>query len=241
MQSSLSFVSTVQDFIGQHPEAPLKDIRLFWNRMDSRTSKELYVMYNAIVLRMGLKVFETVLPDLERFNKEMTPSSRQHFRCICPGDGTYHISGIRTMAKKREIFKVDEDALKDMMASESISCGKSGTDVGENVLPVTEKEKNVPDVKTQGQEKSRKTIRADPGLEEKVEMYKELFLDRKKSVHRKQTYISYDMYCRLARILPLLSDDMSVPAFLDNVLAHHLETYSEELGELFRRKTPKTF
>ena len=51
------------------------------------------------------------------------------------------------MAKKREIFKVDEDALKDMMASESISCGKSGTDVGENVLPVTEKEKNVPEVK----------------------------------------------------------------------------------------------
>lgn len=47
------------------------------------------------------------------------------------------------MAKKREIFKVDEDALKDMMASESISCGKSGADVGENVLPVTEKEKNV--------------------------------------------------------------------------------------------------
>ena len=62
------------------------------------------------------------------------------------------------MAKKREIFKVDEDALKDMMASESISCGKSGADVGENVLPVTEKEKNVPEVKTQGQEKSRKTI-----------------------------------------------------------------------------------
>ena len=129
MQSNLSFVSTVQDFIGQHPEAPLKDIRLFWNRMDSRTSKELYVMYNAIVLRMGLKVFETVLPDLERFNKEMTPSSRQHFRCtllppsesllkdsrleaFCPGDGTYHISGIRTMAKKREIFKVDEGCLE---------------------------------------------------------------------------------------------------------------------------------
>lgn len=30
------------------------------------------------------------------------------------------------MAKKREIFKVDEDVLKDMMASESISCGKYG-------------------------------------------------------------------------------------------------------------------
>ena len=143
------------------------------------------------------------------------------------------------MAKKREIFKVDEDVLKDMMASESISCGKSGGDVGGNVVSATEKGKNMSEVEKQ--EKSRKTIRTDPGLEKKVEMYREMFLDKRKSVHRKQTYISYDMYCKLARILPLLSDDMSVPAFLDNVLAHHLETYSEELGELFRRKTQKTF
>lgn len=131
MQSSLSFVSTVQDFIGQHPNAPLKDIRLFWNRMDSRTSKELFVMYNTIISRMGLKVFDTVLPDLERFNKEMTPLSRQHFRCtllppseILLKDSRLEafaqemeriISRIKTMAKKREIFKVNEDALKDMM------------------------------------------------------------------------------------------------------------------------------
>lgn len=145
------------------------------------------------------------------------------------------------MAKKREIFKVDEDVLKDMMASESISCGKSGGDVGGNVVSATEKGKNVSEVEKQEQEKSRKTIRADPGLEKKVEMYRELFLDKRKSVHRKQTYISYDMYCKLARILPLLSDDMSVPAFLDNVLAHYLETYSKELGELFRRKTQEPF
>ncbi len=145
------------------------------------------------------------------------------------------------MAKKREIFKVDEDALKDMMASESIACGKYGIDVSENVLPATENEINVSEVETQGRGKSRKTIRADPGLEKRVEMYRELFLDKRKSVHRKQTYISYDMYCKLSRILPLLSDDMSVPAFLDNVLAHHLETYSKELGELFRRKTQEPF
>ncbi|MBT9900953.1 DUF3408 domain-containing protein [Bacteroides thetaiotaomicron] len=145
------------------------------------------------------------------------------------------------MAKKREIFKVDEDVLKDMMASESISCGKSGGDVGGNVVSPAEKGQNVLEIEKLEQEKSRKTIRADPGLEKKVEMYRELFLDKRKSVHRKQTYISYDMYCKLARILPLLSDDMSVPAFLDNVLAHHLETYSKELGELFRRKTQEPF
>ena len=145
------------------------------------------------------------------------------------------------MAKKREIFKVDEDVLKDMMASESITWGKSGGDVGGNVVFAAEKGKNVPEVEKLELEKSRKTIRADPGLEKKVEMYRELFLDKRRSVHRKQTYISYDMYCKLARILPLLSDDMSVPAFLDNVLTHHLETYSKELGELFRRKTQEPF
>lgn len=144
------------------------------------------------------------------------------------------------MAKKREIFKVNEDALKDMMASESISYMNSKSGCSEN-SPFIEKEEVIREVENQGQEKSRKTIRADPGLEEKVKEYRNLFLDKRKSVHRKQTYISYDVYCQLARILPLLSDDMSVPAFLDNVLEHHLETYNEELGELFRRKTPKTF
>ena len=69
------------------------------------------------------------------------------------------------MAKKREIFKVDEDALKDMMASESISCGKSGTDVGENVLPVTEKEKNVPDVNRQKEGPENDTRRSRTGRE----------------------------------------------------------------------------
>ena len=77
--------------------------------MDSRTSKELYVMYNAIVLRMGLKVFETVLPDLERFNKEMTPSSRtpssrQHFRCtlLPPSESLLKDSRLEAFAQEME-------------------------------------------------------------------------------------------------------------------------------------------
>ncbi len=55
--------------------------------------------------------------------------------------------------------------------------------------------------------------------------------------HRKQTYICYDTYRRLARILPLLSDGMTVPAFLDNVLDHHLEVYEKELDEMVRLST----
>ena len=59
----------------------------------------------------------------------------------------------------------------------------------------------------------------------------------KRQVHRKQTYICYETYRRLARILPLLSEGMTVPAFLDNVLDHHLAQYEEELDEMVRQGT----
>ena len=120
---------------------------------------------------------------------------------------------------KREQTEVDEERLKAMIAGEVSSYRKPVATV-----PETPEGKTVP-----------------VGNEDKAEQYESVFLSRKESVHRKQTYISYDIYRKLARILPLLSDDMTVPAFLDNVLSHHLETYSEELGELFRMKTQKTF
>lgn len=50
-------------------------------------------------------------------------------------------------------------------------------------------------------------------LPEKIQEYRKNFLNRKIAVHRKQTYICYDTYRRFARILPLLSDDMTVPRF----------------------------
>ena len=43
MQSSLSFVATLRDFIRQYPEAPLKQILLFWNKI-TRSSKSLLSM-----------------------------------------------------------------------------------------------------------------------------------------------------------------------------------------------------
>lgn len=122
------------------------------------------------------------------------------------------------MAKKEQT-EVDEERLKAMIAGEVSSYRKPAMD----------------SMETPGE----KTVPAKKG--NKAEQYESAFLSRKESVHRKQTYISYDIYRKLARILPLLSDDMTVPAFLDNVLLHHLETYSEELSELFRIKTQKTF
>ncbi|WP_195530375.1 DUF3408 domain-containing protein [Phocaeicola vulgatus] len=66
--------------------------------------------------------------------------------------------------------------------------------------------------------------------------YEGLFLKRKTTCHRKQTYISSEIYSRLSLVLPVIARGMSVPDFLDNVLLHHLKEYGNEIEHLFRKK-----
>ena len=80
MQSSLSFVATLRDFIRQYPEAPLKEILLFWNKIDGRVSREVYRHYNEIFEKIGLKTLSTVMPDMERYNKETSSGGQTFFR-----------------------------------------------------------------------------------------------------------------------------------------------------------------
>lgn len=133
---------------------------------------------------------------------------------------------------KREAFSVNEERLKEIMAKETSADGTPK-------IPQPEEEPQAPQAKD-APEKSPATpkkARTVSTVTDKVERYEEAFLSRKESVHRKQTYISYETYRKLARILPLLSERMTVPVFLDNVLDHHLKKYEEELGELVRRNT----
>lgn len=137
--------------------------------------------------------------------------------------------------KKRSVFNVNEEQLKEFMANGTDAEGSPKASLAET------KETAVPTPAPEEPEKplpiSRKAAKGGGSLAEKVGTYRKNFLSRKLAVHRKQTYISYDTYRRLARILPLLSDGMTVPAFLDNVLDHHLGLYEEELDEMVRLGT----
>lgn len=137
---------------------------------------------------------------------------------------------------KREAFSVNEERLKEIMAKETSADGTPK-------ISQPEEESQIPqaqELPEKAPAAPRKANRAASTAMDKVERYEEAFLSRKESVHRKQTYISYETYRKLARILPLLSERMTVPVFLDNVLDHHLKQYEEELGELVRRNTLNT-
>ena len=127
---------------------------------------------------------------------------------------------------KREVFNVNEERLKEIMAH--------GTDAEGTPRNAPVPKDGAPATVRENSGKLKKSV---PALEDRMKEYREHFLSRKNSVHRKQTYICYDTYRRLARILPLLSEGMTVPAFLDNVLDHHLALYEEELDEMVRQGT----
>lgn len=80
MQSSLSFLLALKDFMQQNPDMPLKEIRMFWNRMDGRVSKRLFHQYGLLFKELGLKVLDTVIPDMERYGRETSPEERILFR-----------------------------------------------------------------------------------------------------------------------------------------------------------------
>ena len=123
--------------------------------------------------------------------------------------------------KKRGVFNVNEERLKEFMANGTdarallrLLCGRKDHK-GNRYFPVRTEDADKP------LPVSREPAGSGISLPEKIQEYRKNFLNRKIAVHRKQTYICYDTYRRFARILPLLSDGMTVPAFLDNVLDHH--------------------
>ena len=70
MQSSVSFVLAIREFMLHHKEVPLHDIHMFWNRMDKRVSKDLYNAYSEIFRSLKLQVLDTTIPSAERYNKD---------------------------------------------------------------------------------------------------------------------------------------------------------------------------
>lgn len=81
MQSTLAFSTTVLDYVRSRKDVPLKDILFFWNRMKKRTNAGIYKSYSEVMKELRLTVLDSTLPDLCRYEKEITHSQRAFFRC----------------------------------------------------------------------------------------------------------------------------------------------------------------
>lgn len=75
-------------------------------------------------------------------------------------------------------------------------------------------------------------------MEEKS-AYAETFLERKMTGTGRQTYIHGSLYGELARILPVIAPGLSVPAFVNNVLADHLKRHQDVMNGMYREEVEK--
>lgn len=81
MQSSLSFSTIVWDYARTNKESPLKGFLFFWTRKDARASTEVFDAYNIIMQKLEFTVLDTVIPETNRYNKELSLSTKNFFRC----------------------------------------------------------------------------------------------------------------------------------------------------------------
>ena len=102
MDSSFSFASSVMKFTRERKDIPLKDVFLFWTKVRRRSNTEGLNNYMALMKKQGLKVLDSTIPDLCRYEKELSSSSRTFFRCslLPPPAGQLKGSGLQELANE---------------------------------------------------------------------------------------------------------------------------------------------
>lgn len=81
LQSSLAFIMSVERYKKASPVPfKLREIYLFWNRVDKRENTELYDFFNRLAKAEGYKILDTQLPDTKRYNRELSAGRSSVFR-----------------------------------------------------------------------------------------------------------------------------------------------------------------
>jgi cellulose biosynthesis protein BcsQ len=110
MQSSMSFVSAVQDFLtaNSNSRIPLQGIYVFWNKVNQRAGAGIINIYNKIMKQLQLSIMETKIPDTNRYEKELTLSGKPFFRCTLFPPTPKMLKGSNLDALAEEICKIIE-------------------------------------------------------------------------------------------------------------------------------------
>ena len=131
--------------------------------------------------------------------------------------------------KKRTVYDVDEDALKRVMAGDTTALEKIKEPEEEPVREIPPPETSeAKEKKPSGGKKSPQPYSFDE--------YRKQFLQMKLTGARRQTYIHDSLYKAFAKVLPVIAPEMSVPTFVNSVLADHLEKYQDIINAMYNRE-----
>jgi hypothetical protein len=127
-------------------------------------------------------------------------------------------------SRNRKIYDVDEDVLKRVVAGDTAALEEMADD-GASSSP---KRKDTKD--------GEKDVAPLHGAPPEQEAYRKRFLTERLKGTRRQTYIHDALYRAIAGVLPVIAPDLSVPAFVNNVLSDHLKQYEEIINGIYNEK-----
>ena len=89
-------------FLDNRKNIPLKDVFLFWTKVKKRSNTEVLDNYMALMKKQGLKILDSAIPDLCRYDKELSSRTRTYFRCslLPPPAGQLKGSGLQELANE---------------------------------------------------------------------------------------------------------------------------------------------
>ncbi len=70
MESTLPFIISAHELITINNNVNLKEINLFWNKVDKRENNRLYEYYENAINSLGIPVMQTYIPNSSRYKKE---------------------------------------------------------------------------------------------------------------------------------------------------------------------------
>ena len=75
---------------------------LFWTKVKKRSNTEVLDNYMALMKKQGLKILDSTIPDLCRYDKELSSRTRTYFRCslLPPPAGQLKGSGLQELANE---------------------------------------------------------------------------------------------------------------------------------------------
>ncbi|MDR0796453.1 MAG: DUF3408 domain-containing protein [Tannerella sp.] len=145
---------------------------------------------------------------------------------------------------RRPIVDVDEEHLKEIMAG-----GVHRPQRNEQPKPATEQpaissgtQQAVKEEKQTPLQVEAKETGKPVRKKREAQDYETLFLERRASVARRQTYINAELYEKINSFLTVIAGQpFTVTSYVNNILAHHLELYRDDINELHERKSKKPF
>lgn len=90
MESTLPFIISAHELITMNNDIKLKEVNLFWNRVNKREKAELYEYYENAINGLGIPIMDTRIPESNRYKREQSVEGKENIflSTILPADKT---------------------------------------------------------------------------------------------------------------------------------------------------------